>query len=241
MNVQPGEGPTVRARVRALFQGDARYLISNSKDQTIKLWDTRSMAEWTSDLRAQADSCRSRRWDYRWETYQPTGAETATVTAASADTIAAAAAVPVHPGRTVANQGAELGQGADEDVEAEDRAEAPGARSQIEAEAAVDASVGGARSGAVGDLSLMTYRGHRVLETLVRCYFSPAATTGQRYIYTGSQTGDVVIYDVLTGHVVSRLTGHHGTVRDVSWHPHQPILLSASWDGTVGRWEPCMR
>jgi len=41
------------------------------------------------------------------------------------------------------------------------------------------------------DMSLMSYSGHRVLQTLVRCYFSPASTTGQRYLYTGSQDGCV--------------------------------------------------
>jgi WD repeat-containing protein 23 len=32
----------------------------------------------------------------------------------------------------------------------------------------------------------MTYRGHAVLQTLIRAYFSPARTTGQRYIYSGA-------------------------------------------------------
>ena len=36
-----------------------------------------------------------------------------------------------------------------------------------------------------GDTSLMTYRGHNVLQTLIRCHFSPQFSTGQRYIYTG--------------------------------------------------------
>ena len=30
-----------------------------------------------------------------------------------------------------------------------------------------------------GDSSLMTYRGHGVLHTLIRCYFSPQFSTGQ--------------------------------------------------------------
>lgn len=38
----------------------------------------------------------------------------------------------------------------------------------------------------------MTYRGHSVLQTLVRCHFSPEFTTGQRYIYTGCAAGRVV-------------------------------------------------
>lgn len=35
------------------------------------------------------------------------------------------------------------------------------------------------RSKLAGDSSLMTYRGHSVLYTLIRCYFSPMHTTGQ--------------------------------------------------------------
>lgn len=41
------------------------------------------------------------------------------------------------------------------------------------------------------DMSLMTYTGHRVLRTLIRCYFSPSSSTGQQYVYTGSQDGAV--------------------------------------------------
>ena len=50
----------------------------------------------------------------------------------------------------------------------------------------------GTRSKMVGDTSLMTFRGHAVLHTLIRSRFSPAFTTGQRFIYTGCATGAVV-------------------------------------------------
>lgn len=49
------------------------------------------------------------------------------------------------------------------------------------------------------DVSLMTYRGHAVLQTLVRAYFSPAHSTGQRYIYAGNAEGDILVWDVVTG------------------------------------------
>lgn len=114
-----------------------------------------------------------------------------------------------------------------------------------------------------GDTSVMTYRGHRVLQTLIRCHFSPAATTGQRYIYTGCSTGRVIskflkyrlyykskqakeknrryvdqqfhrtrflisVYDLLTGKIVRNLFGHEMCVRDVSWHPFYPHIVSTS-------------
>lgn len=42
------------------------------------------------------------------------------------------------------------------------------------------------------DTSVMTYRGHALLQTLIRAKFSPARTTGQRFIYTGCASGRVV-------------------------------------------------
>ena len=53
-----------------------------------------------------------------------------------------------------------------------------------------------------GDSSLMTYTGHTILQTLIRCHFSPVHTTGQSLIYTGCAAGRVVIYDLLTGEIV---------------------------------------
>ncbi|XP_026277378.1 DDB1- and CUL4-associated factor 11 isoform X2 [Frankliniella occidentalis] len=88
-----------------------------------------------------------------------------------------------------------------------------------------------------GDTSVMTYRGHKVLQTLIRCRFSPAASTGQRYIYTGCALGRVLIYDALTGQTAKILTGHKACVRDVSWHPYKPELVSTGWDSLVARWQ----
>eukprot|EP00850_Spirogloea_muscicola_P015160 SM000114S24123 [mRNA] locus=s114:173673:174707:+ [translate_table: standard] len=87
------------------------------------------------------------------------------------------------------------------------------------------------------DMSIMTYTGHHVLQTLIRCYFSPTFTTGQRYIYTGSHDGRLYIYDLVSGVLVARLGFHREVVRDLSWHPTAPMLASVSWDGQVARWE----
>lgn len=148
-------------------RGDGRHLISNSKDQSIKLWDVRifsapSAAENT--LRAVHDQT----WDYRWQ-------------------------------------------------------EVP--RKLYSSKNKLD-----------GDTSVMTYKGHVVIKTLVRCRFSPADTTGQRYIYTGCGVGRVVIYDTLTGKIKRELSGHNACVRDVAWHPNKNEIMSCSWDGAVARW-----
>ena len=87
-----------------------------------------------------------------------------------------------------------------------------------------------------GDTSVMTYSGHRVQQTLIRCQFSPLETTGQKYLVTGSADGRVVIYDLLSGEIVKELSAHKACVRDVSWHPTDLSLVSSSWDGSVVRW-----
>lgn len=88
------------------------------------------------------------------------------------------------------------------------------------------------------DGSLMTYRGHSVLQTLIRAYFSPLESTGGRFIYSGSFDGTVRIFDVLTGDIVQTLHGHVGPVRDVSWNPVLPEITSVSWDGACRVWSP---
>lgn len=87
------------------------------------------------------------------------------------------------------------------------------------------------------DVSIMTYRGHSVAETLIRAKFSPAHSTGQRYIYTGSHGGDAFIFDVLSGAIVSRLRAHTETVRDLDWHPYQQQIVTTGWDGRVYQWD----
>ncbi|KAL5782413.1 hypothetical protein ACOSP7_007442 [Xanthoceras sorbifolium] len=87
------------------------------------------------------------------------------------------------------------------------------------------------------DQSLATYSGHSVLQTLIRCYFSPEYSTGQKYIYTGSSDSHVYIYDLVSGDQVARLDFHDGPVRDCSWHPYYPMIISSSWDGSIVRWE----
>ncbi|KAL5793023.1 hypothetical protein ACOSP7_001617 [Xanthoceras sorbifolium] len=144
-------------------RGDGRYLISNGKDQAIKLWDIRKMSP--------NDSCtlgfRNYEWDYRWMDYPPQARDLK------------------HP----------------------------------------------------CDLSVATYTGHSVLRTLIRCYFSPEYSTGQKYIYTGSHDSCVYIYDLVSGAQVAALKHHNSPVRDCSWHPNYPMLVSSSWEGDIIRWE----
>ncbi|CAL8135582.1 unnamed protein product [Orchesella dallaii] len=148
-------------------KGDGRYLLTNSKDQSIKLWDMRRFAS-DDAISKTKRVVAEQNWDYRWQR------------------VPKRLCVP--------------------------------------------------RKQADGDVSVMTYRGHSVLNTLIRCHFSPSYSTGQQYIYTGCAAGRIVIYDVLTGKIVKTLKGHRECVRDVSWHPYRPEIVSSSWDNSIGLW-----
>ncbi|CAO1380771.1 unnamed protein product [Diamesa serratosioi] len=139
-------------------RNDGRYLLSNSKDQSIKLWDMRKFSPRETEDKVNT-ILQSRNWDYRWDK------------------------VP---------------------------------RKYYSNSKPID-----------GDTSIITYKGHRIQKSLIRAKFSPAATTGQRYIYT--------VYDVLTGKMVNGgITGHNDIVRDVAWHPKRSNeILTSSWDYSV--------
>ena len=159
-------------------KGDGRYILSNGKDQSMKLWDIRMVIS-PSDFSGLRPNNRRGRFDYRWNAY-------------------------------------------DDDTWYQDP----------------------------NDNSLVTFRGHRVLQTLIRCHFSPPGSTDSRYVYSGSADGKVYIWNMdatLAGVVdvfattknsrpVNRGYGFRGRwgddddgqwrtcVRDASWHPNAPII-----------------
>jgi len=108
------------------------------------------------------------------------------------------------------------------------------------------------------DCSIVTFRGHRVLKTLIRCHFSPPTSTNGRYVYSGSHDGKIYVWnldgtrasvpiDVLKAtensrpasdeRYVDRYDYYGGggvwktIVRDCSWHPSAPIIAATSWNG----------
>ena len=40
----------------------------------------------------------------------------------------------------------------------------------------------------------------------------------------------------VSGSQVAKLNGHQMAIRDCSWHPIEPTLVSSSWDGRVAKW-----
>lgn len=157
---------------------DGRYILSNGKDQSMKLWDVRNALS-----RADFVKAGSHRWsrrsgyDYRSGEYDDD----------------------------------------DWDVHPQDR-------------------------------SVVTFRGHQVLRTLIRCHFSPPTSSNSRYVYSGSTDGKVYIWNIDatlartidvggatdgtrpsdrgTGLYRARRYGGWATcVRDASWHPSAPMLV----------------
>jgi WD repeat-containing protein 23 len=159
-------------------KGDGRYILSNGKDQSMKLWDLRMIMS-TNRFQELDPTQHSRYSDYDYRT-----------------------------GRYDEN---------DWDVHPNDN-------------------------------SVVTFRGHKVLNTLIRCHFSPPSATDSRYVYSGSRDGKVYIWnmdatsagviDVQQATVGTRPVdshsrffhydewGHWSTcVRDASWHPNAPFLV----------------
>ncbi len=101
------------------------------------------------------------------------------------------------------------------------------------------------------DCSVVTFRGHSVLKTLIRCHFSPPGSTNSRYVYSGSEDGNVWIWNmdatvkgkINVGEATRgsrprqpdglthgyELHNRHGSswktcVRDASWNPNAPVM-----------------
>ncbi|KAH9081527.1 WD40-repeat-containing domain protein [Lactarius deliciosus] len=164
-------------------KGDGRYVISNGKDQALRLWDLRKMRTNTEHEAVANVDYSIRGYDYRYGHYPK----------------------PKYLAHPL-------------------------------------------------DCSVMTYRGHAVLQTLIRCHFSPSETTGGQYIYSGSADGRIHIWS-LDGRVVQVLdrsktlpmafdpsgpepSDFKGSkpvcVRDVSWHSKEPVLMSVGWSSGHG-------
>jgi WD repeat-containing protein 23 len=152
-------------------KGDGRYVLSNGKDQTMKLWDVRKMVS-TERFSTIDPTKYSSGYDYRHapfeeEDYKP------------------------HP----------------------------------------------------HDCSLVTFRGHKVLKTLIRCHFSPPTSSNSRYVYTGSFDGKVYVYNLdatLAGVVDVKKATHNSRPRD----PHRLSDIYAVPLGdmrSIGAWRTCVR
>lgn len=62
------------------------------------------------------------------------------------------------------------------------------------------------------------------------------------YLASGSEDGRVLVWRLVEASVAATLEGAHAAATGaLSWHPTQPKVLAASFDGTVSLWEPPAR
>ena len=66
---------------------------------------------------------------------------------------------------------------------------------------------------------------------------SPVQCTQQAFIASGSEDGDIVLWDVSSKRIMQRLQGHDGPVLGVDTHPSQSSIVSCGMDGTVRIWQ----
>lgn len=148
-------------------KGDGRYVLSNGKDQTMKLWDLRKMMSTEQSKSINAGDYTSG-FDYRYMSYSEIEYRP-------------------HP----------------------------------------------------HDCSVVTFRGHSVLRTLIRCHFSPPGSTNSKYVYSGSESGRIHIYnlDATVAGIIDVADATYET------RPRDPHLNSYSWEGSSSRssWQTCVR
>uniref|UniRef100_M4BFV4 WD40 repeat-containing protein SMU1 n=1 Tax=Hyaloperonospora arabidopsidis (strain Emoy2) TaxID=559515 RepID=M4BFV4_HYAAE len=80
---------------------------------------------------------------------------------------------------------------------------------------------------------LQRFKGHQnTAKNIVRASFGPR----ESFVLGGSEDGYVYIWEVATGKLLERLTGHDGVTYNAQWHEKQALLASSSHDGTIKTW-----
>lgn len=63
-----------------------------------------------------------------------------------------------------------------------------------------------------------------------------ALSHNDAYVVSGSEDGDVCIWDLVSGNTVFRRKAHPSVVASIAYHPKKPLMISASVDGAVKVW-----
>lgn len=80
---------------------------------------------------------------------------------------------------------------------------------------------------------LQRFKGHQnTAKNIVRASFGPH----ESFVLGGSEDGFVYVWEVATGKLLERLSGHRGVTYNARWHEKQALLASSSHDGTVKTW-----
>lgn len=73
------------------------------------------------------------------------------------------------------------------------------------------------------------FTGHKNSVHSIGGSFSPC----MRYFVCGSEDRYAYIYDLGSGSVISKLSGHTETVSDALFHPQKPMVITSSYDNTI--------
>ena len=82
-----------------------------------------------------------------------------------------------------------------------------------------------------------TYQGHRNERFSLSGTFGVYGGGGQAYVASGSEDGNIIIWDVVKKNILQELSGHQGAVLGVDSLPGQDLLISGGLDRTVRIWE----
>ena len=63
-----------------------------------------------------------------------------------------------------------------------------------------------------------------------------ALSHNDAYVVSGSEDGDVCIWDLVSGDTIFRRKAHASVVASIAYHPKKPLMISASVDGVVKVW-----
>jgi len=79
------------------------------------------------------------------------------------------------------------------------------------------------------NVKIFTGAQHNFEKSMLRCSWSP----DDKKVASGSCDHNMYIWNVDSRRLLYKLPGHSGSVNDVDFHPTEPIIVSASTDGTL--------
>lgn len=85
---------------------------------------------------------------------------------------------------------------------------------------------------------MKTYQGHKNQKYSLNGAFGVYGTlhSPTAFVCSGSEDGDIILWDVSSKNVLQRLQGHTGPVLSVDTHPTEPVIVSGGFDKTVKIW-----
>ena len=66
---------------------------------------------------------------------------------------------------------------------------------------------------------------------------APAWSADGAWLAAGAVSGEITLWDAVSGAIIRRFDGHHGAIRSLAFDPARTLLASGSEDATVRLWE----